>query len=111
PCLVRSTNFTYDETPVVTYLTAVQQVGYIRNAGNGTYSVVDPVTGEVLSPKALPPVELEYSRAVVDDTVRIVDAASTENAPNGIDGWAYRWVDLDSEGLSGILTEQAGAWF
>ena len=23
----------------------------------------------------------------------------------------YQWVDLDGEGVSGILTEQAGAWF
>ena len=23
----------------------------------------------------------------------------------------YRWVDLDGEGLSGILTEQGGSWF
>ena len=26
-------------------------------------------------------------------------------------GPGYRWVDLDGEGLSGVLTEQGGAWF
>ena len=31
--------------------------------------------------------------------------------PYGLDGAGYQWVDLDGEGLSGILTEQAGAWF
>src|SRR5262249_32772992 len=28
-----------------------------------------------------------------------------------LDGSHYQWVDLDGEGLSGILTEQAGSWF
>ena len=29
----------------------------------------------------------------------------------GLDGSNYQWVDLDGEGLSGILTEQAEGWF
>ena len=28
-----------------------------------------------------------------------------------LDGAHYRWADLDGEGSSGILTEQAGSWF
>ena len=28
-----------------------------------------------------------------------------------MDGAAYQWVDLDGEGLAGVLTEQGGAWF
>ena len=38
-------------------------------------------------------------------------AESLENLPMGVDGSRYQWVDLDGEGLSGILTEQAGGWF
>jgi hypothetical protein len=34
-----------------------------------------------------------------------------ENLPIGLDGTHYRWVDLDGEGLPGILTEQGEAWF
>ena len=45
------------------------------------------------------------------ETVQSVDADSLENLPIGLDGAAYQWVDLDGEGVSGILTEQAGAWF
>src|SRR5262249_27092559 len=30
PCLVRSTDFTYDESPTLTYLTKVEQAGYTR---------------------------------------------------------------------------------
>lgn len=33
------------------------------------------------------------------------------NLPAGIDNKNYRWVDLDGEGLSGVLTEQQGAWY
>src|SRR5262245_62623035 len=36
---------------------------------------------------------------------------SLENLPIGLDGSAYRWTDLHGEGIPGILTEQAGAWF
>jgi hypothetical protein len=40
-----------------------------------------------------------------------LDAGSLENLPVGLDGTAYQWVDLDGEGVTGILTEQAGSWF
>src|SRR5262249_41801832 len=40
-----------------------------------------------------------------------VDSASLTNLPIGLDGSTYRWTDLHGEGIPGILTEQAGAWF
>jgi FG-GAP-like repeat len=43
--------------------------------------------------------------------VRIVEPESLENLPFGADGSGYRWVDIDGEGLSGILAEQGGAIF
>jgi hypothetical protein len=45
------------------------------------------------------------------DEVKEVDATSLENLPRGLDGGTYQFVDLDGEGVSGILTEQAHAWF
>ena len=36
---------------------------------------------------------------------------SLENLPVGLDGARYQWTDLHGEGIPGILTEQAGAWF
>jgi hypothetical protein len=30
--------------------------------------------------------------------------------PHGVDGGTYQWVDLDGEGVAGVLSEQ-GAWF
>ena len=47
----------------------------------------------------------------MQDAVEDVDPASLENLPIGLDGSAYRWTDLHGEGIPGILTEQAGAWF
>jgi hypothetical protein len=43
--------------------------------------------------------------------MREVESASLENLPQGLDGTRYQWVDLDSEGLSGILSEQGSGWF
>ena len=40
----------------------------------------------------------------------MLDPDSLENLPVGLDGSTYQWVDLDGEGITGILTEQAGAW-
>ena len=105
-CLVRSTDLTHvsgppgDPTqPFYSYLSSVSQSGYTRNG-----------TGGYLS-KAYPPVEFTYTEAVIDETVRDLDPASQMNLPNGLDGSRYRWVDLDGEGVSGILSEQGGGWF
>jgi RHS repeat-associated protein len=105
-CLVRSTDFTYSHeqdptsarNPVYTFLRAVTQSGYKREGGG-------------YLTRSLPPVEFEYSQPVVQDAVEEVDFASLENLPIGLDGAAYQWTDLHGEGIPGILTEQAGAWF
>ena len=47
----------------------------------------------------------------MQELVEEVDPASLENLPIGLDGSTYRWTDLHGEGIPGILTEQAGAWF
>ncbi|MEO8157223.1 MAG: toxin TcdB middle/N-terminal domain-containing protein [Betaproteobacteria bacterium] len=96
--LVRATHFTQDQGTIASFITAVTQSGY-KFVG-GTYRK-----------KSLPPVEFEYSRAVIQEKICEVDAASLENLPQGLDNSRYQWVDLDGEGLSGILTEQGGAWF
>ncbi len=105
-CLVRSTDFAYSHeedptaarNPIYTFLKEVTQTGYKRN--NGGYLK-----------RSLPPLEFEYSQPIVQDAVQVVDTESLENLPIGLDGAAYRWTDLHGEGLPGILTEQADAWF
>lgn len=61
--------------------------------------------------KSMPPLDLEYSKAKIQEDVRELDEASLENLPMGLDGSNYQWVDLKGEGVSGILTEQAEEWF
>lgn len=105
--LVRSTDFTYSyennpgdsRNPVYSFLDSVSQSGYVRQA-NDTYLK-----------RSLPPLEFKYTRPEVQAEVREVDPKSLENLPYGLDGAKYQWIDLDGEGLSGILTEQAEGWF
>ena len=105
-CLVRSTDFTYAYqealpdplNPIYTFLLKVTQTSY-RLVGAGYQS------------KSLPPIEFEYTQPIIDTTIREIDAASLENLPYGLDGGHYQWLDLNGEGLSGILTEQGGNWF
>jgi Salmonella virulence plasmid 65kDa B protein len=111
PCLVRSTDFFYNPRPVASFLTSAQQTGYVRNPQDQSYRSVDPLTKEVLRPKSMPPVEFTYSEARVDDALRFVDADALQNLPYGVDGAHYQWLDLDSEGSPGILTEQGTGWF
>jgi hypothetical protein len=106
-CLARSTDFTYSSE---------QDPGDTRNS---LYSLVGSVTqsgykrradGSYLK-KSLPPTEFTYSLAAIQEEVHEVDSISLENAPSGLDGANYQWVDLDGEGLSGILTQQSEGWF
>lgn len=105
--LVRSTDFTYEyeadtanaRAPIFSKLIAVTQKGH------------QPQSASSYLTQSLPPVEFTYSAATIQHEVRTLDSDSSENLPIGIDGANYQWVDLDGEGLSGVLTEQANAWF
>jgi hypothetical protein len=99
--LVRSTEFAHEQTPIASFITSVTQSGYVR----------DPTQPNRYLKKSLPPLEFEYSQADIDEEVHEIDAESLENLPYGLDGSTYQWVDLDGEGVSGILTEQADGWF
>jgi RHS repeat-associated protein len=61
--------------------------------------------------RALPPLELEYTTAALSAAVQTLDATSLESLPEGVDEHGYRFVDLDGESISGVLTEQAGGWY
>lgn len=128
PCLVRSTEFDYADldhsqpvaieaelahqgsTPFASFICSVTQSGFVRDATQPMLER-DGVNYVTYLTKSLPPLELEYSKASIEEEVREVDAESLENLPIGLDGASYQFVDLDGEGVSGILTEQADAWF
>jgi RHS repeat-associated protein len=127
PTLVRATELDYDDhdysvagpvdaelahqgsTRFGSRIRRVVQSGFVRDA---TQPVVERGGASYATylARSLPPLELEYSLATIDDTVRELDPASLAGLPAGIDDVLYRLVDLDGEGLTGILTEQAHAW-
>lgn len=127
PCLVRSTAFDYADieglpaiavdaelahhgsTRFASFIQAVTQSGYRRT--DQAVLERDGIRIVTYLKKSFPPVEFAYTKAVIDETVRDIDTDSLKNLPAGLDGSVYQWIDLDGEGLSGILAEQAGAWF
>ncbi|HEY6247730.1 MAG TPA: SpvB/TcaC N-terminal domain-containing protein, partial [Pyrinomonadaceae bacterium] len=105
--LVRSTEFTYQERSNGSFISQVLQSGFKRHE--------QPTTRYLK--RSLPPLEFGYSASPLDDLtydqlpLQEVGAESLENLPSGIDSNNYRWVDLDGESISGVLTEEADAWF
>jgi len=127
-CLVRSTQFEYADldyslpttidqelahqgsTRFASFIQGVTQSGFVRDASRPVVAI-NGVNFVTYLKKSLPPLEFEYSKAKIQDEIRELDTSSVENLPVGLDGSSYQWVDLDGEGVTGILTEQANAWF
>jgi RHS repeat-associated protein len=105
-CLVRSTSFEYStDQPVIdltlprhSQLASVVSSGHVRR-GAGYLT------------RSLPPLQFAYTSARIDDAVRVLGMADLEGVPAGVDGLRHQWVDLDGEGVSGVLSEQHGGWF
>lgn len=103
--VVHGTRFVYaDERapppadgPVYSVLEQVVQTGWSQEGGTTVR-------------RSLPPLRFHYTEPVVQDAVVDVAPEHLANLPIGVDGVAYRWVDLHGEGVPGVLTEQSGAW-
>ncbi len=102
--LVKSTTFRYRERPFGSFIERVVQAGHTRQP-DGLYLT-----------RALPPLDLSYTRSPLEDSgfghfvPCDVDEDSLANLPGGVDGQTYRWLDLDGEGIAGVLADQGGAW-
>jgi RHS repeat-associated protein len=128
PCLVRSTEFDYSDlnyrepipvetelghkgsTRFASFICAVTQSGYTRDKTRPVV-ILNGVKFSTYIKKSLPRLEFDYSPSAIHENVVGIDTKSLENLPCGVDGALYRWADLDSEGLPGILTEQEEMWF
>lgn len=105
-CLVRSLDLAYSDeqapadprNPLYTFLVSAAETGY-RQDGAATIA------------RSLPPLEFDYSTPQIQTAVLSLDRDSLGNLPEGIDGSRFRWVDLDGEGLSGILSEAPLGWY
>ena len=96
PAVTRSLEFSYDENAVATQLTSVTQTGWRWNGSS--YDIA-----------MLPSVDFGYSAATIDESIQFVDGL--DDLPNGLDTSKWQWVDLDGEGMAGLLTQSGGGWF
>jgi len=120
-CLVRSTDFHYRDPAQAQ---DPHELGYtvleLEDPWASGYSVLDSVTQRsyqrrkaadtTYESRELPPLALTYSEAEIDTVPHAIASDQLSNLPVGTQGAGYQWVDLDGEGLSGVLTDQAGAW-
>ncbi len=103
-CLVRSLELGYAERTIASFLTSVESCGYVYQQD------------EIYLQRSLPPLEFEYSRSPLEDfhddefPIQDFQHGSLANVPSGT-GDGYQWLDLDGEGISGLLTDQGRAWY
>jgi RHS repeat-associated protein len=94
-------------TRIASFIRRIIQSGYVRDDSRPVV-VRNGVPFATYLQKSMAPLEIEYSKAVINDTIRTVDI---ENVPAGLHELMTQWIDLHGEGSSGILTESAGAWY
>jgi RHS repeat-associated protein len=91
--LVRSLDFTYTPSAVATTLQSVTLTGY---AADGT-------------PASMPSLDFTYVAASPASAPEFL--TGIDDLPQGIDFSRAQWVDLDGEGLQGLLTEDGAGWW
>jgi RHS repeat-associated protein len=99
-CLVRSTEFAYDEGGGAAghaRLLSVSHCGWRRRDAG-------------YLKRSLPPLEFGYSEAVLQSGVSEVDPAGLQPG-TGLAGRSVQWTDLHGDGLPGLLHDQGGAWY
>src|SRR5690606_15684783 len=97
--LVRATEFEYEPGDAFTYLRHVTQVG-VKDAGGGTWERAE-----------MPKLSLDHQPPELHDELSALPEKSLEGLTGGTDGGRKRWIDLDGEGIPGVLVDQGGAWF
>ena len=99
--LVQSMNFEYDTNAEkdFTFLQSITACGYIKKA-DGSYTT-----------KNLPAIEFAYQQHDWNKEIKSIADENLIHAPAGLDESQYQFTDLFNEGLSGILSEQAGGLY
>lgn len=120
PTLVKATTFHYDDwddtqssdieselayqgsTRIASFLCGMTQAGYVRAADDGDHNVYIE--------KIMPPLEFTYSKVVINTDLQQLNEHGAKLVPMDIDGVYNRFVDLNGEGLSGILSHHMGSF-
>ena len=110
PYLVKSLDISYDDAlPLAgnhsdvegfSFLVGARQNGHVWDDAANAYST-----------KHLPDLEMVYQPHAWNTKVQKVSSDSAAHAPAGLADRRYLWIDLFSEGISGMLSEQANGWF
>jgi RHS repeat-associated protein len=113
PRLVRSLELDYEDFAYPQGFDTRAELEHPGSTRVGSFFRRATVTGYAESGvrKSMPPLELTYSRPTISEETRTLDEESSANLPGGVDGSRFQWLDLNSEGISGILSEQGGAWW
>lgn len=100
-CLVSSTCFEYDEMPGATFLKCFVQNGHIQN-GNGGYHT-----------QSLAPFIFDYCHLPDPSSLEIKSTRPTclQNVLAATSSTVTQWIDLESDGLTGLLVQQDGSWY
>ena len=88
-----------DQNEAFSFLTTITSIGHKRD------------TDGTLRSKSLPSMTFGYQAHAWNAEVKTIDPGSLHHLPSGVAGRRYQWVDLYGEGLSGVLTEQAGGLY
>ena len=101
--LVKSTVLRFRERRFGSFIERITQCGHVLKDGRYLTS-------------ALPSLELAYSVSPLESedfaafSPQDIEQASLDNLQGGVDGRIYRWLDLDGEGIAGVLADQDGTW-
>ncbi|HTR28754.1 MAG TPA: SpvB/TcaC N-terminal domain-containing protein, partial [Puia sp.] len=109
----------FAELPDGTALISMLNFKYDSNGQIGGFTFLKEVTStgftkypdQSYTQNSLPPISLQYQVHDWNKEIKNVSRESLLQAPEGIYEPDYHWVDLYSEGLSGILTERATGLF
>jgi RHS repeat-associated protein len=93
PRLVRSLDLEHDERPNVTLLVGATQRGYLYDEGTGHYDV-----------ESMPPVTFGYTARELSQTLADVPSDAVADIGGAVGG-RVRLVDLNAEGIPGLLVE------
>jgi RHS repeat-associated protein len=110
PYLTKSVQLFYDDGITLTgnqqevtgfsFLIRARQNGHLWDAAASSYKT-----------KFLPETEISYQAHEWNTSITSVTPENSANAPAGMDDKNYLWIDLYSEGIAGILTEQDNTWY
>ncbi|MFH2059233.1 MAG: SpvB/TcaC N-terminal domain-containing protein [Pseudomonadota bacterium] len=100
PYLVKSLDLLYDRNNAFATLIKARQNGHKWDSAANNYST-----------KHLPDLDITYQAHEWNTDVHHLSLDNSVHAPSGLADKRYLWIDLYSEGIAGILTEQADAWF